>query len=83
MSSLLHRLVTWFHPSDEFASETKEKMMDHEKAMSEYAAARASVASSASRLEQAVVLSRMRSTRFADFEKSIREKHDHAQRSHG
>lgn len=73
MSGLLQRLFDWSHGHDTLDTELFENIRDHEKALAENRAARETVDCSAHKLEQAVTLSKMRASRFADFERSIRK----------
>lgn len=78
--SLLRRLI---RQDDDLGESTIEKLKEHEAAVSENRAAHESSRKSTTLLENAVLLSRMRSLRFAEFEKSIKENHENARSTAG
>ena len=78
MSGFLRRLISWSGlDKDPFEADTNEKIREHREAVSENRAVREITSHSVDKLEQAVLTSKLRSMRFAEFENSIRENHDH------
>lgn len=77
MMDLLRRILH-LGDKDPLEQSTMERLREHEAAMAENCAAHVEAQRSTVLLENAVLLSKLRSMRFAEFEASIRGKNNHA-----
>lgn len=76
MLNLLRRLMH-LDEDDPFDRTTMERLREHEEAMAKNRAAYQTSAESTANLRSAVLLSRLRSQSFAEFEASIKENKNH------
>lgn len=83
MMSLIRRILHIDTENDTFSESTARCLEEHEKAIAENLAVHETSQHSTAMLENAVLLSQIRSRQFADFETSIKEKRNHARQIPG